>query len=130
MLGENAAVLKQLPPKTIHSSLASHLTFLLGCLLHQYLCQNGKFSSQVKCFFYMCLMICKQIILCSGGWLLPGGQVLPAVDAWFNREGALPRGQGRHREAARTSCKNGIWGTFVARSQSHLSGVQINEVHA
>lgn len=29
----------------------------------------------------------KHIILCSVDWLLPGGQVLPAVDAWFSREG-------------------------------------------
>ena len=67
-------------------------------------------------------MICKHVTLCSAGWLLPGGQVLPAVDAWFSREGAPAKGQGRHGEAAGRSSKPTVWGTFVVRSQSYLSG--------
>lgn len=99
-----------------------HLAFLLGCLLHQYLCQNGKFSLWVKCIFYKYSIVWKHIILCSVGRLLPGGQVLPAVDAGFSREGAPDKGAAQAlRGSWERSSKPRVWSTLVVRSQSHMS---------
>lgn len=100
-----------------------HLAFLLGFLLHQYLCQNGKFSLWVKCIFYKYSIVWKHTILCSVGRLLPGGQILPAVDAGLSREGAPDKGAGQAvRGSWERSSKPRVWGTFVVGSQSHMSG--------